>query len=972
MPKIGKHSTILKYGAEWKADADPLGIEREMISRFGRFTFRGRTCGEGLAFHVKRFIQLGWPEMQWNRWCDLMADEFCRGGRLAVFGPSSSWKSYVLSRCAQAMFYAFPGEPDVEQSGCTCIISSTTLGGLHRRIWDYVVSGHKSIKKRHPWLPGSLIESKTMLLADEKDEEGRSYKNGIIGVACKKGGEWQGLEEYVGIKNRVFILLADECFTGDTRVDTPRGTTPIRSIRVGDQVYNASGVGAVKAVSKRRAKQLFLITMRNGTTFKATPNHPFLTQKGWVKACDLNRAHYMLATHEAMRMVSEGIQAQEDSLSVLRKLLRSEMVAQSTRSEISREAQASEAASTMQALWTVRYGHMEHVLQPELQCQVDAHTDQLWAGSVAENSSRAKSSACAETRVERGDSSAHARHESNGQRAKLGQDARHPESHGPQAQGAGRKWNGADQGRSHAAEALSRGSEQLRGAHLPAAGKWIPNSLQGRCGISRIETGCGMRWNDARSDRAESSGQEEGCFPEGSWVDSVKVLQPGCSGTHSGRGRDYVYNLQVEGHPSYSVNGFLVHNCHFMPMGFLDALANLESNGRVFTAMMGNLPNVHNPLGRAAEPKLGWEALPDTEKSRVYETRWFNGRCVQLIGTDSPNLDFPEGEEPFNRMIGREYIRQCEYNYGAGSDKFLMFASGKVPKSSLDRSVFTKSQCLQFNAMEQVVWSHEPVTRGYCMDAAYSGVGGDRTVGAPFIFGKDNTGHMRFWLGPITVYRGSDDIKQRSHAEAIAMQCKQECEAHGIPPDKVFYDGTGRSELTSAFARLWSSSVVPLEFGGAATTRPTFTGETWRQDERKGKPAGELKQCCDVFDRFVSELWFAIRHAIMANQLRGLTPEFIDENSQRRWELVRGSRYSVEPKESGRTDDDGKVVGMKARGLRSPDTGDMLACGLEGARRLGFPLGKHTTPEKRRDNSGWFRMMKGLERERAREAVLSA
>ncbi len=177
--------TILKYGAVWRADADPLAIELECIRNLGKWEFRGRRCGEGLSFHVKRAIKLIWPDMLWHRWCDMMCDEFCKGGRLAIFGPSSSWKSYVLSRCAQVIFYAFPGVEDDEQSGCTCIISSTTLAGLHKRVWDYVLSGHRSAKKRYPWLPGNLIESKTMLLADDKDVEGRSYKNGIIGVACK-------------------------------------------------------------------------------------------------------------------------------------------------------------------------------------------------------------------------------------------------------------------------------------------------------------------------------------------------------------------------------------------------------------------------------------------------------------------------------------------------------------------------------------------------------------------------------------------------------------------------------------------------------------------------------------------------------------------------------------------------------------------------------------------------------------------
>jgi hypothetical protein len=608
MRRPGKQRTFLKYGAEWHSNADPLEIEFEMIRRFGRFEFRGRRCGEGLPFHVKQAMKLLWPEMDWHRWVDVLVEEFLRSpGRCGVFGPSSSGKSYILSRSALVMFYARP-------KGTTVLISSTTLDALHRRIWDYLVRSDKDARQIYPNLPGSLIESKTMMLADPKTEENRSFKDGIVGVAAKKGGQWQGLAEYIGCKNDVIIVLADE--------------------------------------------------------------------------------------------------------------------------------------------------------------------------------------------------------------------------------------------------------------------------------------------------------------------------------------------LQ------------------FVPVGVVDALANLESNQNCYFAGMGNLPDIFNALGIVCEPKLGWDSLPDTEKTRVYSTKWHNGRAVQLIGLDSPNLDFPDGQEPYKGLIGRRYIEQCAINYGRDSDKFNMFASGKIPRASMNRCVFTKAMCLKYNAMEGVTWGHEPLHRGYALDAAYSGIGGDRTCGAPFIWGKDSTDKLRFWLGPLRIFPGSETPKL-SHAEAIALQVKEECEAHSIEPAHVYFDGTGRSELTSAFARLWSSAVVPIEFGGPATERPSFTGERWLE----GEQAGDAKLCRDVFDRFVTELWFAIRHCILADQMRGLTEHFIQENSQRRWELVRGAKYSVEPKQGMK---DNEPVGMKARGLISPDTGDCAAVALEGARRQGFPLGKHATPQKKRDNSFWLKAMADRQWQKAKQEVLTA
>lgn len=604
MPRGGKQGTFLKYGATWLAGTDPLAVELEMIRRFGRFEYRGRKCGEGLPYHVKQARRLLWPDMYDHRWSDLITDTWLKSpGRTGCWGPSSSGKSLIFSRDAQTIFYAFG-------KGVTVLISSTDLKALQRRVWSYVVDGDREARQRYPDLPGHFIESEMMFLADPKDAEGRSKKDGIIGVALRKGGQWQGLDSYVGLKNKLVIMVLDES--------------------------------------------------------------------------------------------------------------------------------------------------------------------------------------------------------------------------------------------------------------------------------------------------------------------------------------------------------------QFCPSGALDAIANLESNDRCYSAFLGNLPDVENPLGWACEPKVGWEALPDTTVSRAFQTRWTNGRAIQLVGMDSPNLDYPEGKEPFAGLIGRRYIEDQAQNYGKDTTKYHMFVSGFVPRQGMHCTVFTKQECILHKATDPVMWGHEPLVRGYGMDAAYSGLGGDRTVGFPFIFGKDIHGKMRFWLGPMHVYPGSRDPKV-THAEAIAVECKRQCEAAGIDPEHVFFDGTGRSELTSAFARLWSPNVVPIEFGGPATNRPTFTAEKWRIDEKKEKVAGTLKTCAEVFDRFVTELWFAAKWCIVADQMRGMPQEAIDEGCLRKFEVVRGGRESVETKEE-----------MKDRGLRSPDIMDAVVSALEGARRLGFPLGRHTSPKAAPDNLLWLKSQAEAQWERAEREVLVA
>lgn len=376
-----------------------------------------------------------------------------------------------------------------------------------------------------------------------------------------------------------------------------------------------------------------------------------------------------------------------------------------------------------------------------------------------------------------------------------------------------------------------------------------------------------------------------------------------------------------------------------MPDGFLQALANLTSNPSCCASVLGNLSDVDSPLGQACEPEHGWDALTDSDRSRVYSTRWCNGRAVQFIGSDSPNLDFPEGSEPYDKLIGRRYLSQCASDYGLDTPLYNMFASGKIPRGTMQNRVITKAVCEKFGAFEEVTWGHEPITKLYCADISYTADHGDKTVGRPLAFGKDAEGKLR--LAPLErplVYT-PNDRSSGSVEEQLASQMMAECLRLGIPPEHVFYDGTGRSSFTAALMRLWSTRVNPVEFGGTATNRPNFVGRRYHEDLDWRRKKGDLLPCDEVFGKMVTELWFAWRYLVEANQLRNMDEETVKEGALRLWKLTMGNRMDVEPKKE-----------MKLRLGRSPDSSDCFVTGLEGARRLGFPLGQLATPAKPRSN----------------------
>ena len=381
-----------------------------------------------------------------------------------------------------------------------------------------------------------------------------------------------------------------------------------------------------------------------------------------------------------------------------------------------------------------------------------------------------------------------------------------------------------------------------------------------------------------------------------------------------------------------------------MPVGFIDSFANLSSNPHFSAAILGNLGDLDTPLGTICEPRNGWDSIPDTDVARVFDTRWSNGRAVQFIGTDSPNLDYPEGAEPYPKIIGRRYLKQLEQDYGKDTPLYNMFAAGKIPRGTMQNRVITKDVCLRNQAFDEITWGHEPITKLYAMDISYLADHGDRTVGRPLAFGKDNEGNLRLALVEPPLIYTPNDRASGSIEEQLATQCMAECKRLGIPPSKVFFDGTGRQQFHRSTHAPMVNRSRPNRVRRSATNRPNFVGRRYHEDKDYRRKEGDLLPCNEVFGKMVTELWFALRAVVDAKQLRGLDMETIKEAEKRLWKVTAGNRIDVEIKAE-----------IKLRIGRSPDLADCLVVGLEGARRLGFELGKLQSETKRR--SQWFKQL---------------
>lgn len=362
-----------------------------------------------------------------------------------------------------------------------------------------------------------------------------------------------------------------------------------------------------------------------------------------------------------------------------------------------------------------------------------------------------------------------------------------------------------------------------------------------------------------------------------------------------------------------------------MSGNFLSAFSNLNNNVDFQAIILGNPCDILDPLGIAAEPVDGWSGHMEPKKTSCWDTKFFNGRCINLVGTDSPNFDFPNDEPAkFPYLVSHKKIEETLSAFPKDSFEYYSQCIGVMKISQMSRRIATRDLCKQFNASEKAIWDGSGTTKIAALDAAY---GGDRCVGGHAEFGKCFDGKVRlmFYEPHIVPVRFHGDSPM-AEEDSISEYEKNFCESKNVSPENFYHDSTGRGSLGTSLARRWSASCNPVEFGGKPTTRPV-TMDTLITDKATGEK--RLKRCDEHYSKFVTELYYSFRLAIEADQIRGLPEEVMNELCMRQWSRVANDKIEAESKSE-----------MKIRTRKSPDLADWAVIILEGARRQGFQISK--------------------------------
>ena len=193
------------YGLDWAIVTDPVARELHMCAKGGSWQVKGKTVGNGPAYHYKTGMMLLWPEIKWWKGCDLILDNYITHRSMAILGPASLGKTFLCSALAQWDYFIDPQKTKV-------LICSTTAERMRDRIWGQVVRFHTLAKKHHSWLPGHVISGRMRLLTNERldSDNPEDCGSGCMGLPCKRGENLITLSDFAGLKAPRLRLFGDE------------------------------------------------------------------------------------------------------------------------------------------------------------------------------------------------------------------------------------------------------------------------------------------------------------------------------------------------------------------------------------------------------------------------------------------------------------------------------------------------------------------------------------------------------------------------------------------------------------------------------------------------------------------------------------------------------------------------------------------------------------------------------------------
>jgi superfamily II DNA or RNA helicase len=381
-------------------------------------------------------------------------------------------------------------------------------------------------------IPGDVLIVAPLNVAQQTISEGKAIGREIR--YCRKDSEIQAgltiinyeMLEKIDVSRFSGVVL-DECFAPGTMIECFNNGVAyykdIRYIRENEKIKNASGIDTVKECHRRKVEKAVKITFC-GKSVICSENHPWFTQNGWTPAWMVRKTDRLLETREAMRMVQGDVRSEKcngGQEAFLREILLSEMAY---------EQRGFQGSDLHSRTTSQDYSKNKGVAQfGSPQSRRESETT-----SCIESDEQSRVSQESEPRIE---------------------------INGPQTFRTWRKREGHDV----AAIAAIGGTTEWMGERVclvtGAAQGRLSNLLQAR--FSQPETKDQYRDRWGVSSFPQGDRREEGCDAGFVRVESVQILErgnPELEQFSDANGDIYFYDIGLKRHPSFSIEGVLVHN----------------------------------------------------------------------------------------------------------------------------------------------------------------------------------------------------------------------------------------------------------------------------------------------------------------------------------------------------------------------------------------------------------------------------
>lgn len=389
--------------------------------------------------------------------------------------------------------------------------------------------------------------------------------------------------------------------------------------------------------------------------------------------------------------------------------------------------------------------------------------------------------------------------------------------------------------------------------------------------------------------------------PKGSKEDKYVI-----EGIATDRGQDAVEKIQ--GTHSRKRRYVIIDEAQGTPQAIFEASANLMTDPDFRMAQLANPTRRYSEFGTWCEPTFGWSKI-DPEVDTFWETRR-GGVCIRLDGLKSANIKIGRTIFPF--LIRQDYLDSVATAFGVGSPRWWTFVRGWFAPEGLFGIVVPSNVLTR---AETAITYNFPPTKIAALDPAFEG--GDNCVISFAEYGeaKGSKWALNF-LGEERIKAVVTDTSDPLDY-LIAHEVMRMCKERSILPENFIMDTTGAGRGVAAILQKEWGAINKCNFGGLPTDRRVKNADT--------EVANEL------FDRFVSELWWSVRAWMEEGLVGGVTGSFKalrEQLSARQYETVKDKKISIEPKRE-----------MKERLGYSPDEADAFAMLIELIRRKGATAG---------------------------------